>query len=156
MSQVTYVKELCRRRKWSCHIHESSNPREGVMSHKAVILYIWKIHVAYMNEAYMYDTREWVTSHICMRHTFTTRVNESCHTHEWGIHAWHPWMSHVTRMNEAYMHDTREGVISHAWMRHTRTTHVKESYHTHEWGIHAWHTWRSDITRMSASCCMHE
>jgi len=74
-------------------------------------------------------------SHTWMRHV--TRMNESCHTHEWVMPhtsgaAPTPclrWKSHATHMDESC--HTHGWVMPHTWMSHA--THMDESCHTHGW-----------------------
>jgi len=105
-----------------------------------------------------------------------TRMNESCHTHEWVMSLM--WLSQVTHMNE-WRHEN-DWAVSHIWIGHR--THVDESCPTHQWvtshismsrvcpehdeNIHLnescrtyeWvmsHTWMSHITLMTESHHTH-
>jgi len=126
-------------------------------------------HVTCLNE--LYQTYEWVVSHIWMR--YVAHMNEahlahegvmwhmveSCHTFEWFIS--HTWMSHSTHMHEArhtygcrcsvccsvYCSVVLQCVLQRVWAIVFRDISVWSTWmlHIHESQHESWHTWMSHV-----------
>jgi len=102
-------------------------------------------------------------SHTWMRHV--TRMNEACHTYEWGMA--HIWMSHVTHLRGQEPASSCPPpwelwqCVSMSFIPMSHVTHMNESCHTYEWDMsHIWIShvtkWMSHVTHMNESCHTYE